>query len=288
MKSHFKSKKAKEAYQQFYEQKGNYVKAALHKNWAETPSGKTYYLESGVENRKVLLYFHGNGESALSAKPFHEEFSGRYRVISVDMMWQLGQSIAHKAMDKSQGYTPWILELLDYFEVERVTLAGFSYGAWIAGRFALDQPSFVERLILVSPAASFQPIEKAYYNKLYRLAFFPTKKNMMDCLQFWFGPDNPVSSFAIEQMEMQFSLCKLKAPPLVPGVFSDQELRSLPMPVQLIMGSQEGTTDPQKSLARANELIKNIRTCSIEGGAHYLDVTHRETMVKEIHDFMGG
>lgn len=285
--THFKSAKTQEDFFNFYEEEQKKITVPIKTGYTETSCGSTFYIESGSENKETILFIHGNAENSITAKPIHEEYCSKYRVISVDSMWQIGRSFIKKPINKIDRFNDWISEVLDFFQIDKVILLGFSYGSWIATDYAILNPDRVKSLILISPAASFDSVSFSYFFYLYKLAIFPNRKNIKRFLQLCYGKGNIVPTFAMKQIEMQFKNCKLTPPEVAPRVFQDNELKQISMPTLLLMGSKEKVTNPIKSLNRAKSLINNIKTKSIDGGGHYLDVTHTKEMLIGISDFLG-
>ncbi len=81
-----------------------------------------------------------------------------FHVYAPDVIDQPGRRVrACQKMTRAND-AEWLVELLDKLRIERVLLVGNSYGGWLALNLAMAAPERVERLVLLSPAASFAPL----------------------------------------------------------------------------------------------------------------------------------
>jgi pimeloyl-ACP methyl ester carboxylesterase len=109
------------------------------------PSGTTFY-EAGAGSPVVLL--HGVGLDGAMWSPVVEQMAQQYRVIVPDMLGHGGSPIPAASASLSD-YATQIVGLLRHLRIERAGVAGFSMGAMVAQRMAIDHPSSVSRVALV-------------------------------------------------------------------------------------------------------------------------------------------
>jgi len=69
----------------------------------------------------------------------------------------IGQSVARKAPRSLADLASDIVELFDHLQIDRAHVLGVSLGGVIAQRLAIDHPSRLDRLVLVSCADAFSP-----------------------------------------------------------------------------------------------------------------------------------
>lgn len=85
--------------------------------------------------------------------PLHHE---GFCLIGVDHRG-VGQSVARRPVHTLHDYVSDLVELLDHLQIDRVHVVGLSLGGIIAQRFAVDHPSRVNRLVLISCSHQFGP-----------------------------------------------------------------------------------------------------------------------------------
>jgi pimeloyl-ACP methyl ester carboxylesterase len=71
-----------------------------------------------------------------------------------------------------------------------------------------------------------------------------------------------------------------------PTVLSDEELRSLKMPVLFMVGKNEKIYPPYEAVERLKSITPNIKTEIIPGAGHDLSVVQAEMVNQKILDFL--
>lgn len=104
-----------------------------------------YYQEQG--EGESLLLLHGNGEDGTYFANQLSLFSDRYRVIVVDTRGH-GKSPRGTAPFTMEQFALDLKKLMDKLQIQEAIILGFSDGANIAMKFALNYPDRVKALIL--------------------------------------------------------------------------------------------------------------------------------------------
>ena len=104
-----------------------------------------HYEEKGAGEPLILL--HGNGEDGSYFKGQIERFSEHYRVIAPDTRGH-GRSPRGSAPFTIRQFAEDLAGFMDGLGISRAIILGFSDGANIAMRFALDYPERVRALVL--------------------------------------------------------------------------------------------------------------------------------------------
>ena len=108
---------------------------------------KTVVLTAGKGDPLVFLHGAGIWHGINFALPWTEKF----RVI-VPFHPGFGESGDDPAMNDMHDYVMHYLDLFDALEIAKMRLVGFSFGGWLAAKFAVAHGNRVERLVLVGPA----------------------------------------------------------------------------------------------------------------------------------------
>ncbi|MBQ0797616.1 alpha/beta hydrolase [Zhongshania sp.] len=123
-------------------------------NYAELPNGqRLHYLDNG--SGPVVVFLHGSGSGASGHSNFKYNYpylvEQGYRVIVPDL---IGYGYSDKP-DNVQYHLDFFVEcikqLLDHIGVSSCALIGNSLGGAIAIKFTLDNPSQVDKLVLMAP-----------------------------------------------------------------------------------------------------------------------------------------
>jgi len=230
-----------------------------------TRFGMTHVVSSGPKDAPPLVLLHGYFATLTMWSPNIADFSKDYRVYAIDVMGQPGKSVPDPSepIRDAADFAAWLSETLDGLNLDLILLVGMSYGGWLALNLALAAPARIRKLALLSPAASFQPLVKQFMLRGMLMGFFPTRLTVNSCFG-WMGfkdsPDDPLARCILDLAYLGMKHFRL--PPetmrIMPGVFSDDELRALRVPVLLLIGDREVIYDPAKALARARALLPNF------------------------------
>ena len=143
----------------------------------------------------------------------------------------------------------WLHETLDGLSLDRISLVGMSYGGWLALNFALTAPARVRQLVLLSPAASLQPLVRQFMPRVMLMTLLPTRLTT-DSLMGWMGikdtPDDLISRDLLDLFYLGMKHFRFlpETARIMPGVFSDDELHALQVPELLLIGDCEVIYDP--------------------------------------------
>ncbi len=106
--------------------------------------------------REPLLLVHGLGVTCRSWDAVAAELAEHFTLIMPDNRG-IGRSEAKRPPHTLSDLTSDLVELLDHLQVERAHVMGISLGGIIAQQLAIEHPSRVSRLVLVSCTHQFTP-----------------------------------------------------------------------------------------------------------------------------------
>jgi len=121
--------------------------------WTEIEGVATHYLRAGRTGSALVLLHGGSADSAsLSWRPSMDLFSCSHRVFAPDLPGY-GSSAKPDLNYTVEYYTRFLSHFVQQLGLEeRFSLVGLSMGGHIAGSFALQFPSLVEKLVLANSA----------------------------------------------------------------------------------------------------------------------------------------
>jgi pimeloyl-ACP methyl ester carboxylesterase len=290
--SPFKSTKGKTEYLAAYEGMMKYWPVPYETMDVPGYYGCTHLVISGPKEARPLVLLHGGRASLTMWSANVSDLSRDYRVYAIDIMGQPGKSIPDKTFQKRDDLVPWFTELLDTLKIDKADLVGQSYGGWFALNYALHKPERVNKLALISPAASFRPLGLQHMLRGSLMFFFPSRWAMKSFKQWETfpgniqNPDNRVFFDAkTEQLYLGFKYfhCQGEANP---DIFSDSALTNIKTPTLLLIGQQEVIYDPVASIERARRLIPNIEARLVPNASHDLSYFQAGVVDEYILNFL--
>ncbi|MBC8754101.1 alpha/beta hydrolase [Kordia sp. YSTF-M3] len=289
----FKSKKAKEEYLTFYDERAKLWPVPSKNKYIETSYGQTFVRISGSEDKPPLILLPGDTENSLSWMPQIKAFSEYYKTYALDHIYDNGRSIYSRPLKEPRDFVNWLNELFDSLNLKNdINLLGFSYGGWQTSIYALAHPERLHKIILIAPSATVMQPRIGYLIPAIIVHFFPiyfiTKK-----LVYWerkcLIKQGEVSKAIADQMIEEIVLagkCFKKRKYVNPTVLTDNDLQKLKIPVLYLIGEKEVLYSPNKVVRRLNDVAPQIKTIIIPDASH--DITHSQAAIvnKKILDFL--
>jgi pimeloyl-ACP methyl ester carboxylesterase len=230
-----------------------------------TRFGVTHVVAAGPKNAPPLVLLHGYMATSVMWAPNIADFSRDYRVYAIDVMGQPSKSVPDQPIRDATDYVAWLTATFDGLDLARVSLLGMSFGGWIALRYAVAAPERVRNLALLSPGG-FLPFVKQFGLRAMLMVYVPTRFTVN-----WFmrwvgftdapgerdaGPVFHLMYLGMKHFRMPKDTIRVAAD--AANAISDDELRSLHMPVLLLFGDGEVIYDPAEALDRARRLIPDF------------------------------
>ena len=288
----FKSEQAKDEYLKLYDKRAKEWPIISTTKMVNTSYGQTFVRISGPESTAPLVLMHGVGGNSLQWMSNVESLSKHYRVYAVDNIYDNGRSIPSKIMTNANDYVSWLNELFDALALhDRINMAGLSYGGWITTQYALKFPNRLNKIVLLAPAGTVAQLSPGWIVRAVSVAI-PLKYFTRNFF-YWLAADT-VNSGAegralVEEHvdETYMAVRSFKAKKMVnPTVLTDEELRSLKVPILFMIGENEKIYSPHEALKRLNRVAPQIQTKLIMNAGHDLPMAQAEDVDNLILEFL--
>jgi len=248
-----------------------------------TRYGITHINTCGSTNNTPMLLFPGFGANSAIWYPNVGALSSKFRIYAIDTNGQPGKSIPRQKLTASNSIE-WISEVLNNLNLEKVNMAGISLGGWLTLNFAIHKPERVEHIILLDPAASLEKVSGDFLRHSFiPIMVHPTRPGLVKYFR-WMTRGYVVDPNWGELM-LQGILNTRPQPPIRPAPFTDSELRSVKIPVLLLIGERSVIYNPQGAYQRAIRLISNVQAEIIPGASHALNDEKAELVNARILKF---
>jgi pimeloyl-ACP methyl ester carboxylesterase len=250
-----------------------------------TRFGMTHIVVSGPKDAPPLVLLHGYMATLTMWSPNVADFSTNHRVYAIDVMGQPGKSLPAEPIRNVSDYVAWLNATLNGLHLDRISLVGMSYGGWLALNYAIAAPSRVQKLVLLSPAASFLPLVRQFRLRAMPMVLFPTHFTVNSFMR-WLGFNDQRDALEL----MYLGLKHFRMPPetlrVIPVVCPDTELRTMHIPTLLLLGEEEVIYDPARALTRARRLIPDFRGELVPRSKHDMCFSQHAIVDARVLDFL--
>jgi pimeloyl-ACP methyl ester carboxylesterase len=175
-------------------------------------------------------------------------------VICVDLLGEAGMSVQDKPITGPGDEAQWLDDALAGLELEDAHLAGVSIGGWTAVNYAVRRPGRVASLVLLDPVFTFAPMPTKSMLISAGL-FLPLPELLRRKIFSWISggadvDDSVPEAALIGAGSTDYVLCKA-----MPTLLTDDQLRSLDIPVLALIAGRSVMLDAPRAVARARNLL---------------------------------
>jgi pimeloyl-ACP methyl ester carboxylesterase len=228
------------------------------------------YRFDGPDSGVPVLLLPGRNASTPMWRANLPSLVGRRTVYSLDLLGEAGMSVQTRPLTGPQDQAAWLDEALAGLGLDRAHLMGVSIGGWTATNCAVHQPERVASLTLLDPAMTFATIPLRAI--LVSAALFLPVPNMVRRRVFsWISGGAPVDD-SVPEAELLAAASAdfvLRAP--MPRVFTDDQLRSLNVPVLALLAGRSVMHDAARAAARARQLLPHGQIELWEQASHAIN-----------------
>jgi pimeloyl-ACP methyl ester carboxylesterase len=230
-----------------------------------TRHGDTFVIESGAASAPALVLLHGAGTNSTLWAGDVLDYACHYRVLAADLPGEPGRSAPNRPSWQGSAYAEWLEDVLDAHELAAATIVGLSQGGFTALKLAVTRPERVAALVLASPGGIVPDKLSFVVRALPWLLLGQWGIRRVHRLVLA-GQAVPA------EVEEAMTLLATHARPRVGALplFTDDELRRLTMPVQLLMGARDALRDAERITARMKRLVPHVAATVVPDAGHAL------------------
>jgi pimeloyl-ACP methyl ester carboxylesterase len=231
-----------------------------------TGQGNTFVIANGNPSSAPMVLFHGSGTNAASWMGEASAWAQHHRVYAVDIIGEPGLSAPSRPPLASSAYAEWLDDVWAGLGLEKASLVGVSLGGWLALDFAIRRPHRVSSLSLICPSG----IGRQNHLLLLRVALlrlFGTW-GLVKSFQLVSGRTDALPTPILDALLLVFRHFRPRMD-RIPR-FTDADLASLTMPVQVIVGSDDALLDSKETRDRVERCVRNASVVYVENAGHIL------------------
>ncbi len=288
----FKSDEARARYLAHYDE--------IEKRWpiesesraVETQAGSTFMRVSGPADAPPLVLLPGSTVNSRCWMAMIGALSQRFRTYALDAMYDAGRSVPSRPIPLMSDRLAWLDGLFDALGLDDgINLMGLSYGGCVTAQYTLHAPDRLAKSVWMSPAMTITPIGKGFLLHLVP-AVVPARAGLASFTK-WLMPEmRETNRREFESLVDELYLARKCYGPLAATaenlVLTDEQLRSIEVPVLYIIGDRDGVCDdPTAAVRKVNAVAPQIETALIPGGGHDMVMTRADEVSERILQFLG-
>jgi pimeloyl-ACP methyl ester carboxylesterase len=282
----FKTKRGEMAYLKAYDSALTLWTEPLEEVIVKTSFGKAHVIICGPTSAPPLVLLHGMNASSTMWYPNISSYSKQYRVYAIDFILEVGKSVSSGEIKDKDEVVKWYNEIFDHFKFEKISIVGASRGGWLTVNLALSSKTRIEKIVLLSPAMTFtaiKPKRKVLSNLRYSM--HPRRKKLRKVLQTLSANVDNIKQLFIYQYYVGSRTSKRNKGMMQMRTFSDDELKSLHIPVLLLIGDHDFINN-EKSIEKAKNHIPHLEAHIIKNAGHFLSIDQADVVDKRVMDFL--
>lgn len=252
-----------------------------------------YEIHGKPDAAETLVFLNGLTQSTQSWMLMVPYFQTNFKILLMDFIFQ-GKSSKEGEWRNFDQHARDVKRVLELENLSRVHFIGLSYGSFVAQHFAVNYPSFLKKLILISTVAHknpyFEAIELSWENALRVGGYSLLLDIMLPSVlseEYFINPLIPIDMMKESRKELNQNTGAILKLMRATKERSDyrQELRSINIPTLVIQGEK----DLLLPVHMAIEVHRNIKGSSfvvIPRAGHTLNLEHVSDVSRLILDFI--
>ncbi len=258
MASIYKNNQTKIALMNLYDEKLKSLQIDYTNIDIITKFGKTRVVKAGNKKGKKIIMFHGYNAGAPITLEAVKGLFGKYCFYVIETIGQATKSDETIINIKDNSFAVWADEVLKKLELERATIIGISYGAFIVEKLMIFKPQRIEKCILVVPSG----IANGTIWKSLKKLTFPlirwniTKKEKH--LRSFLNAFVPVEDDFLYQM-LSLIMKGVKLDTRIPKLLKPKDVEGFKAPVYVIAATDDIYFPGEKIAQKCKKLFINIK-----------------------------
>ncbi|MET7332655.1 alpha/beta fold hydrolase [Nonomuraea sp. NPDC005650] len=250
----------------------------------ETHAGIVRIHRAGPATGDPIVLVAGAGGNALAWYRYIEPLARTRPVLALDPLGEPGRSVQTRPLATGAEVGGWFTDVLAAVGAERAHVAGFSYGGWTAVEQQLGGGGRVAALTLVDPGG-LAPLPRRFVRWALAGAIASMLPRTLRHPMAGVVGNGALREDGLMSL-MQAGWSFRRRLPLPPA-YTDEQIRELSVPVQVLLGARSALLDAQAVAARLADIAPSWRVEIVPGTGHGLPVEAPDLVAKRILAFPG-
>jgi len=247
-----------------------------------TRLGTVRVLQYGDGPGRPLMLLPGRGATTALWLPQIPVWSRNRTVLAVEPLGDAGPSVPDRIPRTADDQAAWLADTVEGLGTGPAHAVGVSYGAWLAANLTVRDPSAFASLTMIEPAQVLARFPMAFLPAALAASRFAPEPVRRRALRWIIGGgslDTPTGRVTTAVAAGH------RGAAVPPALLSDDELRSLTLPVQVLLGAESRTHDAARAARRARALLPDARVELVPGVGHSLSGERPDLVEARVLDF---
>lgn len=255
----------------------------------ETSFGVTHVYRYGpadpaAQARTPVVLVHGAGSCSAMWYPNTPALSADRPVYAIDTPGDPGRSVQREPIHQPNRAAQWLDETLAGLGLDRVHLAGSSYGGWLALNQAHRRPGRLASVTLLDPGG-LEKVGLRFFVWIFASLFATfAPKALRPRLAAWL--EQPVLVVPELRAMIRSSVRAYRIRRPAPLALSEEELSTIRTPLYLVLGKRSLLVHPRRQVERVPRLIPGARAEIVAGTGHGPQIDHADEVNRRMLGFM--
>ena len=255
----YNTKKSKEEILNLYDQKLNSLQINYQYLTVSTNFGNTNIITCGEDTNSPIILLHGSNACAPLALETYYELIPHFKIYAIDILAQPNKSDETRLNMKDDSYGKWIHEIINYLQIENVTLAGFSFGGLVILKTLEVDENKINKVYLSAPAyiVNGNPF-KAIFKVFIPMKKYIKTKKIQYLEKFLKGVFSEKDPFALTFLSKVLPNFKMDFTP-VPTI-NKQKADSIKTPIVLFAAENDIMFPGKKMIQKAKKIFPSLKS----------------------------
>lgn len=253
--------------------------------YVETSKGTAHVIVSGPKNGSAVVLMNGMAASSTMWYPNVKALASEHRVFAIDLIIEPGKSYKTHDIKNIAGVNKWYQEVLENLNLDSYHVIGTSRGGWLAADLAREDDK-VKSVVLLSPVQTliWLPPSTGLVKNMLNI-FYPKEKRAIRTMETLSKDVSKIDKDYIKQYQIALQNDTLNKFMVQMQPFSPRKLRSIKMPVLLLVGDDD-LFNTRRSLRKAEKYMPQVEGEVISDSGHFLTIDQTELVNERMLEFL--
>ena len=255
----FHSPQARAEYDEAYDRAFTALPTPAEQRDVRTAWGSARVYRFGEDGPKPLVLLPGRAGTSIMWEPNLAALAADHPVWTVDLIGEPGRSEQTAPIRDSADQAAWLDAVLAGLDLNGVHLVGYSFGGWLAMNLALRAPARLASVTVIDPVQTFARFPVPLLVRTTLTLIPGIRRWARPSFLRWTGggAEVPEGDPVVTVIDEGMRTFKVRLP--IPSLFTDEQLRSIRLPVLALIAGRSVMHDPRLAVARARDLLPDVR-----------------------------